>query len=86
MSDRIGARVTRLEDHALLTGGARFVDDIALPGVLHAAFVRSPHPHALIRAFDASAARAMPGIVAVLSLDDLAPVLRQRRMVRVSNS
>jgi carbon-monoxide dehydrogenase large subunit len=82
----IGARVTRLEDRALLTGTARFVDDIAAASALHAAFVRSPHPHAVIRGIDASAARALPGVVAVLTLDDLAPVLRQRRMVRVSNS
>ena len=86
MSALIGARVARLEDFSLLTGGARFVDDIPAPGALHAAFVRSPHPHALIRGIDAGAARAMPGVVAVLALDDLAPVLRQRRMVRVSNS
>ncbi len=86
MSDLIGARVPRLEDFSLLTGNARFVDDIPAPGALHAAFVRSPHPHALIRSFDASAALAMPGVVAVLSLDDLAPVLRQRRMNRTSNS
>ena len=86
MSDRIGARVPRLEDYALLTGGGRFVDDIASAGALHAAFVRSPHPHALIRAIDASAARELPGVVAVHSLDDLAPVLRQRRMIRISNS
>ena len=66
MSEQIGARVPRLEDHALLTGSARFVDDIVSPGVLHAAFVRSPHPHALIRGIDAGAARAMPGVVAVL--------------------
>src|ERR1700691_3812174 len=86
LGELIGARVPRLEDRALLTGGARFVDDIACPGVLHAAFVRSPHPHALIRSVDAGAARAMAGVVAVLTLDDLAPILRQRRMVRVSNS
>ncbi|HUD88805.1 MAG TPA: xanthine dehydrogenase family protein molybdopterin-binding subunit [Xanthobacteraceae bacterium] len=86
MNELIGARVLRLEDHALLTGTARFVDDIAAPGALHAAFVRSAHPHALIRGVDAAAARAMPGIVAVLTLDDLAPVLKQRRMMRVSNS
>ncbi len=86
MSQSIGARVPRLEDRALLTGQARFVDDIAAPGVLAAAFVRSPHPHALIRSVDASAARAMPGVAAVLTLDDLAPVMRQRRMVRTSNS
>ncbi len=82
----IGARVPRLEDQALLTGGGRFVDDIACPGVLHAAFVRSPHPHALIRSLDASAARAVPGVAAVLTLDDLAPVMKQRRMIRTSNS
>ncbi len=86
MSDRIGARVTRLEDQALLTGRAHFVDDVAAPGTLHAAFVRSAHPHALIRGIDAAAARAQPGVIAVFSLDDLAPVMRQRRMVRTSNS
>src|SRR3989442_10818580 len=53
-----GARVARLEDPTLLTGRARFVDDIDLPGTLHACFVRSPHAHARIRSIDASAARA----------------------------
>ena len=86
MSELIGARITRIEDHTLLTGSAHFVDDLASPGALHAAFVRSPHPHALIRGVDASAARALPGVVAVLSLDDLTPVLKQRRMMRTSNS
>ena len=86
MSELIGTRVARLEDFSLLTGGARFVDDVAAPGALHAAFVRSPHPHALIRAIDAGAAQAMASVVAVLTLDDLAPALRQRRMVRTSNS
>ncbi len=86
MGDLIGACVPRLEDRALLTGAARFVDDIACPGALHAAFVRSPHPHALIRGVEASAARALPGVVAVLTLDDLAPAMKQRRMLRVSNS
>jgi aerobic carbon-monoxide dehydrogenase large subunit len=86
VSELIGARVLRLEDQALLTGGARFVDDIACPGALHAAFVRSAHPHALIRGVDAEAARALSGVIAVLTLDDLAPVLKQRRMLRVSNS
>jgi aerobic carbon-monoxide dehydrogenase large subunit len=86
LSELIGARVSRLEDRALLTGSARFVDDLASPGVLHAAFARSPHPHALVRRVDASAARALPGVVAVLTLDDLTPVLKQRRMMRTSNS
>jgi aerobic carbon-monoxide dehydrogenase large subunit len=75
-----------LEDRALLTGRGRFVDDIAAADALVAAFVRSPHPHALIRAVDLGAARAVPGVAAVLTLDDLAPVMKQRRMVRTSNS
>ncbi len=82
----IGARVLRLEDRALVTGRGRFVDDIPAAGVLAAAFVRSPHPHALIRGIDLSAARAAPGVIAVLTLDDLAPVMKQRRMNRISNS
>jgi carbon-monoxide dehydrogenase large subunit len=86
VSQLIGTRVTRLEDQALLTGCAHFVDDVDSPGALHAAFVRSPHPHALIRSIDASAARTNPGVVGVFSLDDLAPVLKQRRMMRTSNS
>ncbi len=86
MSELIGARVRRIEDQKLLRGGARFVDDIASPGALAAAFLRSPHPHALIRGVDASIVRAMPGVIAVLTLDDLAPVLKQRRMTRFSNS
>ena len=82
----IGARVLRLEDQALVTGAGRFVDDIPAAGVCVAAFARSPHAHALIRSFDLSAARAVPGVVAVLTLDDLAAVMKQRRMNRVSNS
>jgi carbon-monoxide dehydrogenase large subunit len=82
----IGARVLRLEDQALVTGRGRFVDDIPAAGVLAAAFARSPHPHALVRGIDLSAARAAPGVIAVLTLDDLAPVMKQRRMNRVSNS
>ena len=86
MGGLIGARIPRLEDGALLTGKGRFVDDIALHGVLHAAFVRSTHPHAAIRRIDARDALALPGVHAVLTLDDLAPVLAQRRMLRHSNS
>jgi aerobic carbon-monoxide dehydrogenase large subunit len=68
---QFGARVARIEDPALLTGRARYVDDIRLPGVLHACFVRSPHPHARIDGIDAAAARAMPGVHAVLTADDM---------------
>ncbi|HEY7247511.1 MAG TPA: xanthine dehydrogenase family protein molybdopterin-binding subunit [Xanthobacteraceae bacterium] len=66
-----GARVTRLEDAELLTGRGRFVSDIMLPGMLHACFVRSPHAHAKIRGIDASAARAMPAVHAVITAQDL---------------
>jgi len=70
----------RLEDPPLLVGAGKFVDDVAVPGVLHVAFVRSPHPHAAIKGIDASAARALPGIHAVLTLADIAPVLARPRM------
>jgi aerobic carbon-monoxide dehydrogenase large subunit len=86
MGGLIGARLPRLEDGALLIGKGRFIDDIARPGVLNAAFVRSPHPHAAIRRIDTHDALAMPGVHAVLTLDDLAPVLARRRMLRHSNS
>ena len=66
-----GARVKRLEDPALLAGRGRFVDDIKLPGVLHAAFVRSPHAHAMVRGIDSTPATAMPGVHAVLTAADL---------------
>ena len=48
-----GARVTRFEDPALLSGRGRFVDDIKLPGALNACFVRSPYGHAKVRGIDA---------------------------------
>jgi carbon-monoxide dehydrogenase large subunit len=82
----VGASVLRLEDHALVTGRGRFVDDIAGTDIAVAAFARSPHPHALIRGIDLTAAREVPGVIAVLTLDDLGAVLKQRRMMRVSNS
>src|SRR5918912_415557 len=67
-----GVDVRRVEDPALLRGQARFVDDIRLPGMLHVAFVRSPHAHAAILRIDRSAALALPGVHAVLTVDDLA--------------
>jgi aerobic carbon-monoxide dehydrogenase large subunit len=82
----VGTRVLRLEDQALVTGRGRFVDDIPATGVLVAAFARSQHPHALIRSIELNAARAVPGVVAALALDDFVPVMKQRRMKRVSNS
>ena len=81
MAAKFGERVKRLEDPALLTGQGRFIDDIRLPGTLHAAFVRSPHPHARIRGIDTGAASMMPGIHAVLTLADMPAVLREKRLL-----
>ncbi|MDP6343378.1 MAG: xanthine dehydrogenase family protein molybdopterin-binding subunit [Alphaproteobacteria bacterium] len=72
MGDRadswVGRAVPRLEDAALLTGNARFIDDLSpLPGIRHVALLRSPHPHARILGIDAEAARAMPGVVGVVT-------------------
>jgi len=66
-----GASIKRSEDPRILTGAGRYVDDIKLPGMLHAAFVRSPLAHARVISVDAEAARALPGVVAVLTGADL---------------
>ena len=66
-----GASIKRSEDPRILTGRGRYVDDIKLPGMLHAAFARSPMAHARVLSVDASAARALPGVVAVLTGADL---------------
>ena len=76
----IGQAVRRIEDPALLKGKARFVDDLDFPGTLHAAFVRSPHGHALIRSIDAAAARGMTGVEAIMTIDDLRKILASDRL------
>jgi carbon-monoxide dehydrogenase large subunit len=86
MSSLIGARLRRIEDGPLLTGAGRFIDDITVPGMLHAAFLRSPHAHAVIRRIDTAQASMLAGVHAALPLDDLVPVLRHRRMLRHSHS
>jgi carbon-monoxide dehydrogenase large subunit len=75
-----GAAVKRKEDPALLRGTGRYVDDIHLPGMLHAAFARSPHAHARIGRIDKSRALASPGVHAVLAFEDLPPMLRSQRL------
>src|SRR6267378_925817 len=70
-----GAAVKRREDPRFLRGEGRFVDDVTLPGMLHVAFLRSPHAHARIAKIDAAAAAAGPGVVRVLTFADL-----ERRM------
>lgn len=63
----IGARVVRKEDKRFITGKGRYVDDIKLTGMTHAHFIRSPHAHAQVKKIDSSAALNMPGVVAVLT-------------------
>ena len=67
----IGQAITRREDDRLLTGKACYVDDVRMPGALHAMFVRSPHAHARVAAIDVSEALATAGVVAVLTGADL---------------
>jgi carbon-monoxide dehydrogenase large subunit len=68
----LGRPLRRREDRRLLTGAGRFLDDVEEPHALHAVFVRSPHAHARIRSVESAAARAVPGVVAVLSGEDIA--------------
>src|SRR5205085_4807978 len=65
----VGTRARRIEDPRLLRGAGRYAGDIDLPGLLHAAFVRSPHAHALIRAIDATAARETATVFTATDLE-----------------
>ncbi len=83
----IGAPVRRKEDLRLTTGRGRYVDDLALPGMVHAVFVRSPHPHARLAAIDTAAALAAPGVLAVLTgadyrADGLGPIPHNAGLMR----
>lgn len=83
MSDKkkiIGESIKRLEDRPLLTGTARFVADLSVPGTLEAAFVRSPHAHAAMRGIDTTNARAVAGVHAVLTFKDVMTVLTEERL------
>src|SRR5499426_1168013 len=72
----VGQPVPRKEDEALLSGRARFIDDLApVPGLKHAAILRSPHPHARLRHIDESRAAALPGVVGVVTGGELAKLV-----------
>ncbi|MEE8120645.1 MAG: xanthine dehydrogenase family protein molybdopterin-binding subunit [Anaerolineales bacterium] len=71
MAKLIGKRITRNEDPRLLTGQALFVDDVELPGMLHAAFLRSEYAHARLKGIDVSAALERPGVVAAFTAEDM---------------
>ena len=70
MAEHAGV-VRRREDPRLITGAGQFVDDLRVPGCLHAAMLRTPHAHARIRSIDVSAARRAPGVVGVYVAADL---------------
>lgn len=67
----VGKPIRRNEDARLLTGRAQFVDDVHLPGMLHAAFLRSEHAHARLKHVDLTRARAHPGVIACFAAEDL---------------
>lgn len=67
----IGARMARKEDKRFVTGLGRYVDDMVVPGMKHAAFVRSPHAHADVEGINVEKARAMPGVIGVLTGKEL---------------
>src|SRR5205809_8077045 len=72
MASWVGQSIERVEDAALLTGRGCYIDDVPVPpGCLHAAVLRSPHPHALIRSIDVSGAQAAKGVAAVVMGTDV---------------
>jgi carbon-monoxide dehydrogenase large subunit len=72
----IGRSVPRSEVGRLITGRGRYTDDIVVANAGHVAFLRSPHAHAHIKSIDVAAAKSAPGVVAVITADDLAPVCK----------
>ncbi|HEV3258088.1 MAG TPA: molybdopterin cofactor-binding domain-containing protein, partial [Gemmataceae bacterium] len=67
----VGSKVRRVEDRRLLTGRGRYVDDLTVDGMAHAAFLRSPYPHAVINAVDTKAAENQDGVLLVLTGTDM---------------
>ncbi len=74
----VGQSVKRSEDQRILTGTGNYVDDVSLPGMLHAAFLRSPLAHGRITHIDVSAARELPGVVAAYSGEEMQALLSER--------
>lgn len=69
----VGKSIPRKEDDRFLTGQASYVDDMKFPGMLYCAILRSPYAHARIKKVNASAARKIPGVVAVITGEDMKP-------------
>src|SRR5262245_48211976 len=83
-SPHVGAPIPRVEDGRLLSGRGRYVADHERPRMVHVAFARSPHPHAVIRRLDTSATLAVPGVIACVTGPELArevgPLVAESRM------
>ncbi len=79
----VGQRLKRREDPELLTGKGRFIGDLTRPGMVHAAFLRSPHAHAKILSIDARPALEIPRVVGVLTSHDLPPNLGAQPVTHV---
>src|SRR5947209_758116 len=71
----MGAPIMRGEDPRLLIGAGNYLEDVALPGLAHLVFARSPHAHARIKSINAEAARLAPGVLTVVTGRDLVSVL-----------
>src|SRR5262245_49959506 len=67
----LGLPIKRGEDPRLVPGSGAYLEDLALPGLVHLVFARSPYPHARLGRIDTSAARSMPGVLAVLTGPDV---------------
>ena len=70
----MGCKRKRVEDIRFVQGKGNYVDDLKLPGMLYGDFVRSPHAHARIKKIDTTKAKAVPGVLAVLTAADLKPL------------
>jgi carbon-monoxide dehydrogenase large subunit len=82
----LGQPLRRLEDPRLLTGGGRYAANAAAPDALHAVFLRSPHAHARVLRVDARAARAMPGVAAVLTAAETAGLGHNPTLTEIHDS
>ena len=70
----LGCKRRRVEDARFIQGKGNYVDDLKLPGMLYGDFARSPYAHARVKKIDASKAKALPGVLAVLTAADLKPL------------
>ncbi len=84
VSRYVGARVKRIEDPKLIRGEGAYLDDLHLAGMLHAAFIRSPHGHARVRKIDLSRAKAHPGVIGAFGAGDLREIQRPLPVIPVA--